>query len=135
MGTTTAILKAFLDEMEAFVLENPYPMARPGVNFTPPSSGLWLESLSFPNIPKRILWDSNGFQYVSGFFQVSVFYRPGTGQIEPSQLADKIIDYFPEEKLIGGLCVSQKPWQSPAVTVDSSKLFIPVTIPYSGLIK
>lgn len=132
--STTAILVSFLDAMELFASDNSLPMARPGMVFDPPDSGIWIEALSFPGEPRDPVWDNDGCSEARGFFQVAVYYRPTMGQVKPSEVADNIIEFFGKGTPLAGVRVYKKPWQSPAVT-DEDKLFIPVTIPYSGLIK
>jgi hypothetical protein len=131
----TAILEAFLEKLEELGVSPALPAAWPGINFVPPDSGMWLEVLFFPNETENVAWGAESPVNAKGFFQVSVFYRPGIGQVQPSAIADLIIAHYPKGlKFIGDVGVIKKPWQSPAVT-DSDKLFIPVSIPYAGLIK
>jgi hypothetical protein len=131
---STVILESFLLLVEDFITTNPVPVAYPSINFDPPDSGMWIEVSYFPNEPWDLTWGDDSCVRASGFFQVSIFYRPKIGQIVPSQLADSIIDFFKKGTVIGSVRVLKKPWQSPAVT-ESDKIFIPVTIPYSGLVK
>lgn len=131
---TTVILEAFIERLEDLVLSPVLPIAWPGIKLNPPATGMWLEALYFPSETENVTWGADGCYNAKGFFQVSVFYRPGVGQIKPSAVADLIIAHFPKGSSIAGVGVNKKPWQSPAVTL-SDKLYIPVTIPFSGLIK
>lgn len=131
---TTVILEAFIERLKELVLSPELAIAWPGIKFVPPATGMWLEASFFPSETENVVWNADGCYNAKGFFQICVFYRPGIGQIKPSAVADLIIDNFPKGSFIGNVGVYKKPWQSPAVTL-SDKLYIPVTIPYSGLIK
>jgi len=129
--STTDILTACLGRLNT--LTDAPPIAWPGINFEPPSSGLWLEPVFFPNEPADLAWEDESCHEAIGFFQVGVYYRPGGGQVEPSQMADAIIAHFPKGLEIGPVRVRKRAWQSPAVTDDGSRLYIPVTIPWRGI--
>lgn len=131
----TVILEAFYERLKELSLSPTLPIAWPGIKFVPPDSGIWLEVLYFPSESENYAWGADGCVNAKGFFQINVCYRPNVGQIQPSATADLIIAHYPKGYfLVGNVGVFKKPWQSPAVT-DSAKLFIPVSIPYAGLIK
>lgn len=131
----TALLEAFIDRLKTLGLSPALPIAWPGIKFEPPATGMWLEMMYIPIEPENYSWDADGCVNARGLFQVSVFYRPGVGQIKPSAIADLIINHFHKGFFfIGNVGVNKKPWQSASVT-DSDRLFIPVSIPFAGLIK
>lgn len=130
---STAILTACIQRLDELGISPALPIAWPGVNFNPPDEGMWLEAKLFPNEPTDPVWNADGCYNARGFFQVLVFYRPGVGQVQPSEIADLIIAHFPKASYLGPVRVLKTPWQSPSVT-DGDKLFIPITIPYSGLV-
>jgi hypothetical protein len=130
--STTEIVQAAFTRLKAFEYEPQPEILWPGKQEKPPESGMWLEPMMFPNRPRDETWDE-GCLDTRGFFQILVYFRPGQGQIEPSELADALIAHFPKNLLLATVRVRQRPWQSPVVTEDSSKLHIPVTIPWMGL--
>jgi len=131
--STTAIIEAALQKMETFT-HSPQPsILYPGIQSEPPESGMWLQPSVFPNEPGNIAWDNDSCVDTRGFFQILVYFRPGQGVIDPSELADALIAFFPKGSDLGPVRIRKRPWQSPAVTEDASKLFIQVTVPYKGL--
>ena len=131
--STTEILEAGIEKLKSFVYVPQPEILYPGVVRDPPNSGMWLELKFFPNEPKDIAWDNDGCVDTRGFFRVPVYLRPGQGQLDPSELADALIAFFPKGLVLGPVRVRKRPWQSPLITQDASKLYIPVTIPYKGL--
>lgn len=135
--STTDTLTAFTTRLDALVLSPPLPVAWPGIPFEPPATGMWLEARHFPGEPVDLIWDNDTQQNSMGFFQVSVFWRPGTNtgqnsQLAASEIADLVIAHFPKGLNIDAMKVRKGPWQSTAVNLPG-KSFIPVTIPYRGL--
>jgi len=132
----TTILGAFLEHLDDFVYSPQPVILWPGLQSNPPESGMWLQSNFFPNEPIDRVWGYETCVEARGFFQVSVHFRvnPGTGQLAPSLLADAIIDHFPKGLVLGPVRVRKRAWQSPAIVQDASRSFIPVTIPYWGMI-
>ena len=131
--STADIIESAFQKLETFTCVPQPAIFYPGLQNDPPESGMWLEAKVFPNEPADIAWDNDACVDTRGFFQVSVYFRPGQGVIEPARLADALIAFFPKGSDLGTVRVRKRPWQSPVVTEDSSKLFIPVTIPYKGL--
>lgn len=130
--SATSILNDFLGKVSTLATSLSLPVAWPGLPFKPPSSGEWLEVKHFPNEGLDIGW--NGVTHPVGFFQVSVYFRPGTntGQnslMGASTIADQVIAAFPRGLAVDETTVRKQPWQSPAIDLKD-KSFIPVTIPY-----
>jgi len=131
--STTDILQAALTKLETFVYSPQPQILWPGIQETPPESGMWLQPSLFPNEPADIAWDDDACVDTRGFIQILIYFRPGQGQIDPSELADALIAFYPKGSALGPVRVRKRPWQSPAITQDASKLYIPLTIPYQGL--
>ena len=131
--STTDIREAAFQKLQLFAYSPQPEILWPGIQETPPEAGIWLEPEFFPNEPNDIAWDNDSCVDTRGFFQILIYFRPGQGQIEPSEIADALIAYFPKGSDLGPVRIRKRPWQSPSVTEDASKLFIPVTIPYQGL--
>lgn len=129
--STTDIREAAYAKLLAFTYSPQPPVLWPGKKQTPPDEGIWLQVKLFPNEPFDENW-SEGCVDARGFLQIEVHFRPGMGEIEPSELADALIDYFPKELMLGPVRVKKRPWQSPPVE-DGDEVFIPITVPYSGL--
>ena len=131
MSTTEIMLAAF-DRLKAFDFDPQPEIIWPGHKTEPPDAGIWLEPGFFPNEPDDIAWD-DGCMDTRGFFQVLIYYRPGHGQVEPSQLADALIAHFPKGLALENVRIRKRAWQAPSITHDDgSKLYILVTIPYKG---
>jgi len=131
--STTDIIEAAFQKLETFGYSPQPEILYPGIQNEPPQAGIWLQPGVFPNEPQDIAWDDDSCVDTRGFVQVLVYFRPGQGVIEPSELADALIAFFPKGLQLGPVRVRKRPWQSPVIVEDSSKLFIPVTIPYKGL--
>ncbi len=132
--STTDIMLASFDRLLEFVYDPQPEIVFPGHKEDPPSKGMWLEPGFFPNEPANVAWDNDSCIDTRGFFQILLYYRPGQGQIEPSELADALIAHFPKGLSLGPVRVRKRAWQSPSIThEDRSKLYIPVTVPYKGL--
>ena len=132
--STTEIIECAFELLETFVYQPQPAILYPGVEPSdPPQTGMWLQPSVFPNEPEDMSWDNDACIDTRGFFQILVYFRPGQGVIAPSELADALINFFPKGSELGPVRIRKRPWQSPAVTEDASKLFIPVTVPYKGL--
>jgi hypothetical protein len=126
-----AILEALLTHLST--MSNGIPIAWPGVNFTPPDSGFWLQPRHFPNETVNIAWGNDSKNEYLGFLQVGVYGRPGQGIVGMSDLAEDVIAHFPKGLELAGVRVRKRPHQSPPVD-DDDKMFIPVTIHYLGIL-
>lgn len=131
--STTDILEAALQKLQAFSYSPLPEIMWPGIQETPPEEGMWLEARLFPGDPTDIAWDNDACVDTRGWFQISVYFRPGQGQIEPSELADALIAYFPKGSVLGTVRIKQRPYQKPMIAEDASKCFIDVIVPYMGL--
>lgn len=131
--STTEIIEAAFEKLETFSYLPQPDILYPGIQDKPPQAGMWLQPSVFPNEPDDPYWESDSCVDTRGFVQILIYFRPGQGLIAPSELADALIAFFPKGSDLGPVRIRKRPWQSPAVTEDASKLFIPVTVPYMGL--
>lgn len=131
--STTEIIQAAFDRLLVFVHVPQPEIMWPGLQEEPPENGLWLQPGFFPNEPSDIAWDNEACVDTRGFFQILVYFRPGQGQLDPSELADALIAHYPKGLSLGPVRIRKRPWQSPMITEDASKLYIPVTMSYKGL--
>ena len=109
-----------------------YDIAWPGLNFTPPESGVWLEVTFLPNrgIDDGLANDSDVVP--QGIYQVMAVTRPGNGLFPVTNAAQSVIDALPKGTNISGLVrVHRHPYQGSAIK-DSDRVMIPVTIEYSS---
>lgn len=106
-------------------------VAFPAANFTPPSSGFWLEVQWFPNetVNYGIGFDAGAL--MRGFGQITVCCRPGIGIVSPMSLADDAIAHFDKGTQLANAIVYKRPWAS-SIIQDPERVSIHVTIPYHG---
>lgn len=131
--STTDILEAAFQRLAAFSYSPQPEILWPGIQQEPPENGIWLVPGLFPSENTDVAWDDDSCVDTRGFFQVLVYFRPGQGLVEPSELADALIAHFPKGTQLGPVRVLKKPWQSPVIAEDASMLFIPVTVRYMGM--
>ena len=125
------IYGAFAVLIEAFA-QNASPaltVSYPGIDFTPPAEGEWLEMRFFPNETQNVGLADDGPSAHRGFVQLTACHRPGVGIVSGITLAGAIIAQFAKGSTIGNATVEKKPWLSSVVTMDD-RICHPVTIPY-----
>lgn len=128
--TNNQIKQAFFGLLNAANLG--YPISWPGVNFTPPATGSWLEVMFFPNASL-----DNGLAYDStktpvGIFQVSCVTRPGSGTIALGAMADQIrTTYAKGTTITGSVRVVREPYDFELDAMDD-RIKIVVSVEYSG---
>ena len=130
MKTNNQIQQVFFNLLRSANLG--YAIAWPGVNFTPPGTGIWLEVAFFPNqgIDDGLPYNSSVTPI--GIFQVSAVGRPGSGVIPLEAAADAIRGAFARGTTITTpVRVSRAPYNMSLIETDD-KIFIPVSIPYAG---
>lgn len=133
--STTDIMTACFDHLDTFISVPQPAILWPGLQTEPPDADIWLQPGFFPNENVDRAWDNDACVETRGFFQILVYYRvrPDVGLIEPSRVADALIEHFPKGTVLSAVRVRKRPWQSPAITEDASRAYIPVTVPYMGL--
>lgn len=104
----------------------------PGVNFTPPDTGNWLEVRLFENEPTNYGMANDATETDRGILQVAAVGRPGTGIIALDTLAQSIQAAFPKgTQILGPIRVTRQPWRLGDI-VEDDRVKIPVTIYYSS---
>lgn len=129
--TNDAIYDAFAVLVAAFAAAEGVPCSYPGVGFTPPTEGVWLELQWFPNETQNYGTADAGPSLLQGFAQLSACYRPGAGIGPGNRMADQIIAAFGKGTTFAGVRVYRKPWVN-SVIPDPERIMHPVTIPWRG---
>lgn len=108
------------------------PIAWPGTNFTPPSSGQWLEVSFFPNEPTENGIPDSSSVMPRGNFQVAVVDRPGAGVVAMTKTANDIQALYARGTvLVDPVRIQRTPYQMQLIKEDD-RMMIPVTVPYSA---
>ena len=131
METNSDILDAFNTILSDANLG--YPIGWPGVNFTPPATGAWLEVAFFPNTGRQNGLANSAQLTPEGMYQVSCYMRKGkVGVYLLQQLADAVRATFPKGRIItGSVRVTRTPYDM-QFEQGSDRIAIAVTIPYLG---
>lgn len=130
--SNSGIENAFKALLATFATSNSLTVSWPGVPFTPPESGSWLEMAFFPNETINLALGNDGSQY-RGFLQVSCCCRAHGGDGIAVTLADSVIAAFPKGTALGIAKVERKPWAS-TVLIAPDRISVPVTVPYQGAV-
>lgn len=122
---------AFATMLASFAQAQGVPVAFPGVNFTPPDSGLWLEASWVPNVPLNYGIGDDGPTQERGLAVVTVCGRPGGGIGAVLALAEAVRQAFGKGTRLGPVRVYAKPAlnQLPA---EPARLACVVTAQWSG---
>jgi len=106
------------------------PVAYPGLNFTPPAAGYWLEPLVFRNQP--IDGANPSFAPLDrGVMQITVCTRPGNGIIGLTEISDQIRSAFPKNtQFSDGLKITATPYNLTVITEDD-RIMLPLSMTYS----
>ena len=109
-----------------------YPIGWPGLEFTAPTTGPWLEVQFMPNQGIDNGLAPTDQAVPQGIFQVNVLIRPGEGIFGINAIADQVKELYPKSATITGLVrVQRNPW-SMEIEADPDRMMVMVTIPYSG---
>ena len=109
-----------------------YPIGWPGLEFTAPTTGPWLEVQFMPNQGIDNGLAPTDVTVPQGIFQVNVFARPGDGIIGMNAIADDVKALYPKNATITGLVRVQRRPYSMEIEGDPDRMMVMVTIPYSG---
>jgi hypothetical protein len=133
MDVDAQIYEALVAHLQDFVnqFSPPYKVGYPGVNFTPPNSGQWLEVRFFPNETQNYGIADEGPHDHRGFFQVMVCERPGGGITVGTMVADAVIAHFDKGTVVEPARINRRPWLSNIVHAPERTLY-PVSIPYEA---
>jgi hypothetical protein len=105
------------------------PIAYPGVTFTPPDKGHWLEVEIFENEPIELLANDAPVT-PRGIIQITACTRNGKGMIELEKLANQVLAAFPKgTRFDGAIKAVKAPARRTSIT-DDDKLYMPVDIEY-----
>jgi hypothetical protein len=129
------IYESLIELLQAFVLDRSpeLPVAYPGVTFTPPDNGQWLEVRMFPNETQNYGLANTGVFIHRGFMQVTVCERPGGGITAGLALAGEVVDAFDKGTEASPALVTRRPWIS-SVLSQPDRTMYPVTIPYEAAV-
>jgi hypothetical protein len=110
----------------------PVPVSYPGVGFTPPSAGIWLEVQWHPNRTVNYGMANEAPSLLRGFGRVLVCYRPGQGIPDGLEMAQRVVDAFAKGTILAGnVRVYRQPSIGPQLT-DPERISHPVTVDWSG---
>lgn len=135
MATTIEgrIARALLERANAVGLG--LPVALPNMPFDPPDDQRYLEVTHIPTATQRQWIDSDGVHRYIGMLQVSVYWSHGRGEIEPRDIAGKVIEAFPCDTILVEddvtVRITKRPEAAGIITEDYS-VQIPVTIEYEA---
>lgn len=108
-----------------------YPIAWPGIKFTPPAAGYWLEPYHFPNNGRQDAISVDGSEYMRGIFQVIVYTRPGVGIIDVADASEEVRGAFTRGQTLAGQTKITRIRTGP-VLGEPDRLMCVVTIEYAG---
>lgn len=109
-----------------------YSIAYPGVDFTPPATGPWLEIMLMPNQPLDDGLRPGDGIVPQGIIQINAVGRPGDGEIAVSQAADAAAGAFSKgTTIVAPVRVQRRPYQLDTL-YTGDRITIPVTVPYSS---
>ena len=106
------------------------PIAWPGVNFTPPNNGQWLEVILLENDPQQDYIGNDAPVCERGIITISAVTRPGLGEVGIETLARTVQSKFPKGKVISGALRVKKAPARRGVITDPDALRLPVDIEY-----
>lgn len=127
MSTNTDLLTAFFTQVQTWAT---VPVAYPGVTFTPPATGQWLEIYHAPN---DLDPDVDGNYIVRrGLFTINVCGRPNGGAVPLYTLAEQVAAKWPKKTTItSGIITTRRPLQL-SLVAEGDRLQVPVSIAYSN---
>ena len=122
-------------KLDAFAAQfsPPLQVAYPGIPFTPPSAGPWLEASWMPNRSENYGISDDGPTLEQGMAQVMVCERPGQGLISTLDLDEQVIAAFNKGTMLGPVRVYVRPYAA-AVLEEPERIAVPVTIPWRGFV-
>lgn len=130
--STTAAYDEFCTLAIAFAAAAQLQIGFPGVRFSPPGTGEWLEVSWIPAQGRNYGRADGDPSLLQGIAQISVCGRPNGEGIKPlATIADSAIAAFGKGTKFGPVRVYRRPYQSDSI-VDPARIMIPVTIMWQG---
>ena len=110
------------------------PVAYPGVNFTPPDTGRWLELIVLPNGNLNQPINSHSTPLPKGLFRVNVCLAAWDGNSKKLfEMADAVAVAFPIGKPLLGNAVRVGGWpEVGALMANDGVMRVPVSITYTS---
>lgn len=128
MTTNSAIQASFNTILSNAALG--YQISWPGLNFTPPESGYWLEVMHMPNRGVDDWLANDSIVSPQGIYQVMVVGRPGS-EIALRQVAESVQAVFPKgTEIVAPIRVTRHPYTTNVQYMDD-RAELAVTIEYS----
>jgi hypothetical protein len=138
-GKAAQVLDALLARMVALdvgaILGSGNRVAYPeaATTFVPPTDGKYLAVSYFPNRPMASGLSSGRVD--QGLLQVTVVWPKNAGLIAPSNVAQAVIDHFPNGLVLQSgatrVKISGQAWQAAPIP-DADRVSIPITIPWAA---
>jgi hypothetical protein len=133
MSVEADIYNAFAEQLASFAaIQQEQPELRvawPGVTFTPPDAGMWLEASWHPNRTENYGIGNEGPSTLRGFGQVNICIRPGSGTAPLHRMAGELIRHFAKGTALAPARVYQRPYESNVLDAPD-RTVVYVTIPY-----
>lgn len=122
------IEEAFFDAVAADFA--PLPISYPGVNFTPPPTGTWIEVDIFPNEPANQPLRGRGVD--QGIMQITLCARPGQGIVGINNASNAILAAYPKNRRFStGHRIISDPYKLSRID-EPDKIMLPVSMTYSA---
>lgn len=130
MTTDTQIFDALSSALDDSALT--YPVQWPGVKFTPPDSGVWLELFFQPNADIDNGLGYNDETIPQGFLTIMVMTRPGSGIVGLMTAIDELRDIYTKGLILSGLVrIVRKP-SLLDFEPEPDRIGVGLSIEYSG---
>ena len=107
-----------------------HQIAWPGVNFTPPNNGSWLEVIILENDPQQDYIGNDAPVCERGIITISAVTRPGLGEVGLETLARTVQSKFPKGTVISGAIRVTKAPTRRSTIVEPDRIMLPVDIVY-----
>jgi hypothetical protein len=121
-----SIHNGFCSIVATFGANNGVSVAFPGVSFTPPASGSWIEVAAFWADAEELIQAS----IERGFFRVMICARPNAGL--PVALVQSFINWCPKGTTWAFARIDSAPRLGSAI-VDPDRVIIPITVRWRAL--
>lgn len=111
------------------------PRSQPGIAFSPPNTGHYLEARFLPNRNNNVGLNKDSPTQHLGIFQVTVCYPTGAGEIPAIEIAGAVVEHFAKDTKLYADGVAVKIYEKPSVAPslqDGAWLKFPVTIRYTA---